>query len=233
MKDLRDRMEPVCRAASRLTPESGARCIMFIAAREGEGTSSVAASVALLYAKRSSQPTWLIDLGLRQNTVFKGFQKGFAKKIGKPGRAFDGSLRTLPFYSVTPALTGPDEVAKARKLLAVHQIQNSRLLVTRFRNEALQKGQRVQLRTRPEWWKQVRQAASTVIVDAPSLSRSPAGLAMASQMDGIFLVLEADSTGADEVMGLRDEIEAHGGKVTGVVMNRIGSDAHFADRLAG
>ena len=122
---------------------------------------------------------------------------------------------------------------KTQRLLAVHQIEGSRLLVTRFRNEALKKGQRVQLRTRPEWWQQVRRAASTVIVDAPSLSRSQAGLAMASQMDGIFIVLQADSTGVDEVMALRDEIEAHGGVIAGVVMNRIGADARFADRLAG
>ena len=75
--------------------------------------------------------------------------------------------------------------------------------------------------------------AGAVVVDAPSLERSSAGLAMASQMDGVFLVLAADSTGADEVIALRDQVEAHGGHVAGVVMNRIGADAHFADRLAG
>ena len=233
MKDLRDRMEPVCRAAARLAPEQGARCIMFMSARDGEGTSSVAASVALLAAQKSDRPVWLVDLGLRRNDQYRGFQKGFAKKVGKPGRAFDGSLRTLPFYSVGADAGVKSDPPKTQRLLAVHQIEGSRLLVTRFRNEALKKGQRVQLRTRPEWWQQVRRAASTVIVDAPSLSRSQAGLAMASQMDGIFIVLQADSTGADEVMALRDEIEAHGGVIAGVVMNRIGADARFADRLAG
>ena len=163
MKDLRDRMEPVCRAAARLAPEQGARCIMFMSAPDGEGPSRVAAPFALPAAQKSHRPVWLVDLGLRRNDQYRGFQKGFAKKVGKPGRAFDGSLRTLPFYSVGAEAGVKSDPPKTQRLLAVHQIEGSRLLVTRFRNEALKKGQRVQLRTRPEWWQQVRRAASTVI----------------------------------------------------------------------
>ena len=134
---------------------------------------------------------------------------------------------------MTPALSGGRQESQQKSLLSVHPIQGSRLFVTRFRNEGVRKGQRVQLRARPDWWQQVRRAAGLVIVDAPSLARSQAGLAVAGQMDGVFIVLEADSTGADEVIALREAIEAHGGHVSGVVMNRIGSDASFADRLAG
>lgn len=233
MKDLRRKMDPVCKAVARVSPETGARCVMFMSARAEEGTSSVAASVALRCAAQSSRPTWLVDLGLRQNAMFRTFQKGFARDVGKPGRAFDGSLRTSPIYSVSPALSGSRQESQQKSLLSVHPIQGSRLFVTRFRNEEVRRGQSVQLRARPDWWQQVRRAAGLVIVDAPSLARSQAGLVVASQMDGVFIVLEADSTGADEVIALREAIEAHGGHVAGVVMNRIGSDASFADRLAG
>lgn len=233
MKDLRDKMEPVVRAAAGLAPASGARCVMFIAAREGEGTSSVAASFALLAARKASRPAWLIDLDFRRNTLFRAFQNGFASGIGAPGRAYDASLKTEPIYATSPAVIRGETRKDGRRLLGVHPVQGTRLMVTRFRTEALLKGQRVQLRTRPEWWNRLRKAAGAVIVDAPALSRSSAGLAMASQMDGVFLVLEADSTGADEVIALRDQVEAHGGHVAGVVMNRIGADAHLADRLAG
>ena len=233
MKDLRDKMTPVARAATGLAPASGARCIMFISARDGEGTSSVAASYALLASKKVSRPTWLIDLDLRRNGAFKAFQNGFAPGIGQPGRAYDASLKTDPIYATTPAIVQGERRPFDKRLLGVHPVQGTRLMVTRFRTEQLRKGQRVQLRTRPEWWNRLRQTAGSVVVDAPSLSRSSAGLAMASQMDGVFVVLAADSTGADEVIALRDQIEAHGGQVAGVVMNRIGADAHFADRLAG
>lgn len=233
MKDLRDRMEPVVRAAAGVSPAAGARCVMFIAARKGEGTSSVAASFALLTARKSSRPTWLVDLDFRRNPLFRAFQEGFARDVGQPGRAYDASLKTEPIYATSPAVVRGEPRKDVRRLLGVHPVQGTRLMVTRFRTEALLKGQRVQLRTRPEWWSRLRKAAGAVVVDAPSLERSSAGLAMASQMDGVFLVLAADSTGADEVIALRDQVEAHGGHVAGVVMNRIGADAHFADRLAG
>lgn len=233
MRDLRDRLDRLWRAASRLTAASGARCVMFMSAREGEGTSSVAASFALMAARKSQKSAWLIDLDLRRNAMFAAFEAGFARDAGEPGRAFDASLKTDPPYSLTPKGLERGSANAENKLLTVHEIKGTRLLVSRFRNEELKRGQRVQLRTQPGWWKTVRRAADWVIVDAPALSRSPAGLAMASQMDGVVIVLEADSTDAEELIGLRREIEAHGGRVIGVVMNRMGADARFADRLAG
>ena len=163
--------------------------------------------------------------------MFAAFEDGFVRDAGAPGRAFDASLRTDPIYTLTPS--NPDRAGAEKKLLTVHEIKGTRLLVSRFRNEELKRAQRVQLRTQADWWKTVRRAADWIIVDAPALTRSPAGLAMAAQMDAVFIVLEADSTGAEELLGLRREIEAHGGRIGGIVMNRIGADARFADRLAG
>ncbi|WP_084398867.1 P-loop NTPase family protein [Henriciella aquimarina] len=233
MRDLRDQMDSVWRAASRLTAERGGRCVMFISAREGEGASSLAASFALLAARRSEKAAWLIDLDLRNNRAFEAFEKGFARGAGKPGRAYDASLRTDPIYTLSPGAVPGKGKGAASKLLAVHEIEKTRLLVTRFRNELLARGQRVQLRTQPGWWQSVRRAADWIVVDAPALATSPAGLAMAGQMDGVILVVEADSTGADEVIALAREVESHGGKVAGVVLNRMRADARFADRLAG
>lgn len=233
MKDLRDKLDRVWRTAARLTPESGGRCVMFMSAREGEGTSSVAASFALMAARKSQKSAWLIDLDLRRNAMFAAFEDGFVRDAGAPGRAFDAALKTDPIYTLSPPGLDRGPSSPERKLLTVHEIQGTRLLVSRFRNEELKTGQRVQLRTQADWWKTVRKAADWIIVDAPALSRSPAGLAMAAQMDAIFIVLEADSTDAEELVGLRREIEAHGGRVGGIVMNRIKADARFADRLAG
>lgn len=206
---------------------------MFMSAREGEGTSSVAASFALIAARKSQRAAWLIDLDLRRNAMFAAFETGFVRDAGEPGRAFDASLKTDPPYTLTPKGLDRSAASVENRLLTVHEIKGTRLLVSRFRNEELKRGQRVQLRTQAGWWQTVRRAADWIVVDAPALSRSPAGLAMASQMDGVVIVLEADSTGAEELIGLRREIEAHGGRVLGVVMNRIGADARFADRLAG
>lgn len=202
---------------------------MFVSARDGEGTTSVAGSIALMAARRAQKQAWLVDLDLRRNAAFKAFETGFAKHVGQPGRAFDASLRRHQIYSVVPSLT----TRGGEKLLTAHEIPGTQLLVTRFRNEHLKRGQRVQIRTQPDWWSGLRQIADWIIVDAPSLERSPAALAAASQMDGVFIVVEADRTGAEDVVSARREIEAHGGEVRGLVMNRVGSDARFADRFAG
>ncbi|MEO1641803.1 MAG: hypothetical protein AAFR74_00600 [Pseudomonadota bacterium] len=230
MRDLRGDLGNVWRAASRLTSsEGGGRTAMFVSARDGEGTTSVVGSIALMAARRAQKQAWLVDLDLRRNAAFKAFETGFAKHIGQPGRAFDASLRREQIYSIVPrvATRGSD------KLLTAHEISGTQLLVTRFRNEHLKRGQRVQIRTQPDWWSGLRQIADWIIVDAPSLERSPAALAAASQMDGIFIVVEADRTSAEDVVSARRELEAHGGEVRGLVMNRVGSDARFADRFEG
>ncbi|MEM7492293.1 MAG: hypothetical protein AAF296_02865 [Pseudomonadota bacterium] len=230
MRDLRGDLGNTWRSISRLTSAGGnGRCVMFVSARDGEGTTSVAGSIALMAARRAQKQAWLVDLDLRRNSAFKAFERGFAKHIGSPGRAFDASLRQNQIYSIVPSIA----TRSAQKLLTAHEIPDARLLVTRFRNEHLNRGQRVQIRTQPDWWSSLRQIADWIVVDTPSLERSPAALAAASQMDGIFIVVEADCTNAEDVVAARREIEAHGGDVRGLIMNRIGSDARFVDRFAG
>ncbi len=230
MRDLRSDLGTVWRTASRLTASGGAgRAVMFIAARDGEGVTSLAASFALLAGRQAEKPAWLVDLDLRRNPAFEAFETGFADRIGRPGRAFDASLRQEPIYSVVPRIAGKAE----GKLLTAHEIDGANLLVTRFRNERLQPGQRVHIRTAPDWWRALRKLTDWIVVDAPSLQRSPAGLAMAGQMDGVVLVVEADRTSTEDVLSARREIEAHDGEIIGVVMNRVRADARFADRFGG
>ena len=200
MIDLRDRLDSVWRAALRVPPTSGARCLMFIAARQGEGTSSVAASFALMAAGHARKAVWLLDLDLRGNQAFAGFEDGFARGLKPPGRAYDASLRTDPIYTLVPPATTGRSAGVSRKLLTVHEIPETRLLVSRFRNEELHPGQRVRLCDQPEWWEKVRKAADWIILDAPALDRSNAGPGMAARADGVVLVVEADSTGADDVV---------------------------------
>lgn len=231
MRDLRGDLETLWRAAGRLTPVRGGQAIMFMAASEGEGTSSIAASFALMTADRARRSTWLVDLDLVHSSAFGAFEHGFAEGIGKPGRAYDASLGVPSIYEIVGL--APRDASPRNKLLAVHQVQGTRLLVTRFRTDRLGSGERVRLSTRPDWWHALRRAADWVIVDAPSLAASGAGLAMASQMDGVVIVVQSDRTGAQDVLALRAEIEGHGGHVLGIVMNKMAADGALADRLAG
>lgn len=234
MQDLRADLTNVWRTAERLTSPSGARAVMFIAASSFEGTSSMAASFALLTSKRARRMAWLVDLDLRNNSAFKGFQKGFAHDVAQPGRAFDASLGTNQIYTISPhTISSAGQRSKPEKLLAVHQIKNERLMVTRFRNERLRPAQRVHVQTQPVWWNKLRRAADWITVDAPALERSGAGLAVASQVDAVVLVARADQTNAEDLTALRREVDMHGGNIIGVAMNSVKADARLADRLSG
>lgn len=228
MRDLREDLEPVWRATARVsTPAPGGRVIMFTSARVGEGVTSMAASFACIAARRTDKPVWMVDLDLRRNPVFQGFQNGFARDVGRPGRAYDASLRQDPIYRITPRIDG----ARQSKLLTAHDIDGLSLLVTRFRGDRLKSGQKVRTQQAPDWWQALRGISSWAVIDAPALERSSAATTMAPVVDGIVLVVTADQTTAQEIEAARQELEAHSGRVLGVVMNRIRGDAQLADRF--
>lgn len=228
MLDLREDLDPLWRSAARIpgAPDQ-ARVLMFTAANQGDGVSSMAASFACIAARRSDKPVWLVDLDLQENAAFKGFKSGFARDIGRPGRAFDASLKQTPIYQLSPH----DDAARQEKLLAVHEIQDTSLLVTRFRNERLKAGQRASLRASEGWWQALRRMAGWVIIDAPAVDQSSAALTMARFADAVMIVVAADSTTPSQVDGVRQEIEAAQGHVLGAVLNGVKADARFASRF--
>lgn len=77
----------------------------------------------------------------------------------------------------------------------------------------------------------MRAVTDWTVVDAPARELSAAGLVIAAQMDSVVIVARADSAAPAEIDGLRREIEAHGGKVAGVVLNAQKADARLTDRL--
>ncbi|MEM9668259.1 MAG: hypothetical protein AAF950_04980 [Pseudomonadota bacterium] len=230
MHDLRQDLGKLWRAIGRLASVEGGQAIMFIAAKAGEGTSSVASSFAMMTAEKAHRPTWLVDLDLMENPLFEGFSEGFAEGVGRPGRPYDASLGAAPIYNrVGPARP---RQASSEKMMSAHQIEGSRLIVTRYRTDRLIRRERLRISTRPDWWRALRRSADWIIVDAPAISVSGAGLAVAQHMDHVVLVVEADATRSGDVIALRQELERHSGHVLGVVMNRIAKDAHLIERLA-
>lgn len=227
MRDLRQHLSGLWRAASQVEPATGARTILFLSAHKGEGTSSVAASFALMAASRAARTAWLVDLDIRRNYQYTSFAQGILKDTGRPGHALDASLGTEQIYTVA----GHEADVSYGKLLNAHQIDGQRLLITRFRSDRLAPGQKVRLRPAPGWWAALRKAADWVVIDAPALERTRAGLSFVSQADAVVLVVKADDTSASDVSALRQDVEAQGGRVLGAVMNRIRDDALLAGRF--
>lgn len=229
MRDLRADLKDLHRALSQTTSTDGGRTVMFIAARSGEGTSSVATSFSLLVAEQARKPVWLVDLDLKRNHLFNSFAVGpFAEAFGGVGPPYSAALKTQPFFSVEPE---PLEPAQGLGLFTAHRVGETRLMVTQFDAARLSVGQGIRIKTQPAYWQAVRAATDWAVVDAPALELASAGLAITSQMDKTVIVVNADDTSPNEVETVRREIEAHGGHVAGVVLNREKADARFVDRI--
>lgn len=234
MQDLRGELTETWRVATQAPQTNGARAIMFMSARTGEGTSSVAASFAMLAASRARRGVWLIDLDLMQNLQYAAFENGpFTRVLGRAGRPHNADLGAASFYSVTPPSAESRKSGANPGMMVVHRVGNSKLLVSRFRKERLEANQQVRIKTGADYWKAVRGIADWIIVDAPALEESSAGLAVCSQMDATALVVRADRTAAQDVSRLGQEIEGHGGTCLGMVLNDMRSDARMVDQLVG
>ena len=81
MKDLRADLRDLHRSLSQSPSPDGGRSVMFIAARAGEGVSSVAASFALIAAEQAHRAVWLVDL-----TAAIGARRVSLNTRDEPGR---------------------------------------------------------------------------------------------------------------------------------------------------
>jgi len=120
------------------------------------------------------------------------------------------------------------------RLITARPCLGGRLGVRRFAAEGLRAGQRAEVLADSRYWRALRQHADTVMIDSPVSDRSDTAVIVVPFVDATVLVVAAESTAANEPMLLRDEIEASGGRIAGVVMNRSTYDPPaFLKRLTG
>jgi Mrp family chromosome partitioning ATPase len=229
MKDLRSDLTDLYRALAQTGSADGGRSVMFMSASAGSGTSSIAVSFALMAAESARKPVWLVDLDLKRNHLFNTFAVGpFAEAFGGVGPPYSAALKTQPFFTIEPE---DPEANAGLGLFTAHRVGETRLMVTQFDASRIKEGHAVRIRTQAPYWQAVRANTDWAVVDAPALDRSGAGLAIASQMDRVVIVARADEATPSDIEAVRREIEAHGGTVGGVVLNREKEDARFIDRL--
>lgn len=67
---------------------------------------------------------------------------------------------------------------------------------------------------------QLRGRSQYVVIDCPALSASSDCISLAPLVDGIVLVVEADRTKKSQIANAQCRIEAAGGKILGLVLNK-------------
>jgi Mrp family chromosome partitioning ATPase len=215
-------------------PAHRGRVIQFVSANSGEGVSTVAREYARLAAVRARRPVWLIDGDLAQQgqvDAIAAEPERFGRLAAPVQASPDGSI----FYAVTPPMRGRDgrPVAPAR-LMTARACLGGRLFVTRFHTELMRAGQRAEPLGEARYWTALRAHADTVVIDTPAADRSDMAITLAPFVDASIIVVAAETTAAGETVSLRDEIDAVGGHIAGVVMNRLTwTPPAILKRLAG
>lgn len=220
MVDLSAEMGDLWRALGAPAP-GRARIVQVVAARRGEGASTVARELALYAAGRQRRTTWLVDLDLAtspQQAAFAAEPERFGP-LGEPAAASpDGSA----FFTVQPPTrTADGAVWPDAGFLVAQQAGQAKLWVTRFRREAMQAGQTVHVLPHGHYWAALARHCDLIVVDCPSVDRSRAALTLAPFMDQTVLVVAAEQADVKAPAALRDALTEAGGKVAGLFLNRM------------
>jgi hypothetical protein len=212
-------------ASSAAPPRERGRLIEFIAARGGEGVSTVAREFAFHVASSRKGRVWLIDLDLMGQSQAEALVRD-PVRFGSLGPAASATPDGSMFFTVQPPLSRPDGRAwPDSRYINAHAAAAGSLWVTRFRRDAMRGRQGVHVIPAADYWKALRRHADLVVVDAPAADRSQAGLTVAPLMDEVVLVVAADERDAAAPAQLRDELDAAGAHCAGLFVNRVQVDA--------
>jgi hypothetical protein len=209
---------------------SGGRAILFASARSSQGCSRIARAFAEAAAKGAPRGVWLVDLDFEGNGQFAHYDE--PRSSLTPGAAGDAGFGAIPFWRVAPAQDG-DAPQGAGDRLTAHRLGQSRLFVSRFQAADLPAQARLQVGPQPAYWAAAKAALDLIVVDAPALERSRAGLAVAGDMDGVVLVADAQEADALDLGLTRDAIESRGGRCLGLALSNAPSTIGWGGGLPG
>lgn len=201
---------------------AGARVIQVVAARRGEGASTVARGLAAHACRRALRSVWLVDLDIIAGAQFSALS-GDPGRYGTLGPAASASPDGSMFFTLRPAALSASRTPIAdAKYLAAHQVGDARWWVTRFQSERLQPGQNLHVIGDPAYWATLRRHVDVIIVDCPSIDRSRSALTLARNMDQTVIVVAADEVDVRPPAQLRDALVEAGANVSGLFINRAG-----------
>lgn len=196
------------------------RAVQFVAARRGEGASSVARELALHIAA-SGRRVWLVDLDLLASPQHAALSAD-PGRYGPLGEASAATPDGSAFFTVRPgARTADGRSWPDAAYLNAHRVGRSNLWVTRFRRDLLRDGQTVHMLADPRYWESLKRHVEVVIVDAPSADRSQAALTVGPFMDQTVIVVAADQPDVRPPARLRDALNAAGANLAGIFFNRM------------
>ncbi len=190
-----DEMLSLYKVVETLLPHPRSRIVQFIGAREGEGTSTISREFAKVVADLIGHSVLLVDadrLNHSQDRFF-GLPGGLDwVEALKSGKNIEESFQRA-----------------GQSRLFVSGCSNSSVSTPEIFNSAFEK-----------MCEKLRVSFDLVLIDSAPLAVSPDGLALASKVDGVLLVVEAEKSRWQTTKRLRDSISRVGGNILGVILNK-------------
>ena len=194
--EIEEEMLSLYKVIESMLPDVGNRVVQFIGSHAGEGTSTIVREFARVTAERVRRSVLLLDADRYQATQSQFFLV--------PSR-----------YSWINVLQESGEVGSA-----IHRVGESDLS---FSPACDYRDCTSELFNSPRFegfWANLKAKFDLVLIDSPPLTVSPDALALASKVDGVVLVVEAEKTKWRTARYVREQIEMVGGKILGIVFNK-------------
>ena len=176
--------------------------VQFIAARAGEGTSSMARDLALIAARDFGLRVLLLDLlGRGESSQFSWFDQHYRGHGAQAIRQWD--------------VPDPEGLQEMAQHVAIYQLGRHPLWVSE--NDAS---------WNPGWahWTNIFPPLlanfDLILVDSPALERHYDGIMISPHVTANLIVIEAEATRAAVVQNLRDRILEVKGVIAGTLLNK-------------
>ena len=177
-------------------PEIEHRSILFVGSSSDEGTSTIARQLAKTASVRLEKSVLIIDL--------------------------DRSRPDLHVYAGPKPEKSIDEVVKTGDSMdkAMCQVEETSLFVMPLFHSSVLTPKTVESTKTDLFWGPLKEKFDLIIVDSPPATGFPDGPGIASRVDGVVLVVEAEKTNWQVALAVKNKIIKHGGNILGVVFNK-------------
>lgn len=179
-----------------ILPDCPVKAIQFIGSQTGEGVSTVAREFAITAAKRFGKKVLILDAACHNPIQHRYFEISHQ-------------------YSWKEALSNGDLVESACYHAGVTNLYLAPISAdTTSKQRAYSEPANIEL------FNNLKREFDLIVVDSAPVSVSTESMAMARNVDGVILVIEAERTRWQVAAKVRDHIQKSGGKICGVVLNK-------------
>jgi protein-tyrosine kinase len=180
-------------------PETAMKVVLFVGATSGSGASTAAGNFAAMLAQDPATRVLLIDANLRTE------ERSDPVPDDMNDRAAGVNLARLLAGPIAPVYPVPGP----SNLYVLPRGTKCSMPLSLFQSAAFD-----------DFLKSVRQRFQHIVIDAPPLQGFPESLVLSRKADGVILVVESERTRKRTALWAKRQIEAAGGKLLGVVLNK-------------